>query len=111
MIQFVRDHLDDGELLAQLAEEAVELSHAALKLRRVYDGRNPTPVGRNEAHAKLWEEIADVLNCLRVLGYSTNPQDYQHAMDQKLDRWVGRILHPPCAYMDEKTDSGLFSED
>lgn len=94
MIEFIRDHLSDEELLAQLAEEAAELSHAALKLRRVYDGKNPTPIGRNEVQAKLFEEIADVFNCLRVLGYSIDPKEYQHTMDTKLDRWVGRLLHP-----------------
>ena len=110
MIDFVRDQLPDTELLAQLAEEAVELSHAALKVRRVYDGRNPTPVSRNEAHAKLYEEIADVLNCLRVLGYSTNVADYQHTMDQKMDRWAGRIYNARN-HAEDKTESGLISED
>ena len=30
----IRDYLPDAEILAQLAEEAAELSQAALKLRR-----------------------------------------------------------------------------
>lgn len=110
MIEFIRDHLSDEELLAQLAEEAGELAHAALKLRRVYDGKNPTPTGLNEACANLHEEIADVMNCLRVLGYSIEPGTYQHAMDEKLDRWAGRLYNARRT-MEEKTDSGLLSED
>ena len=43
-IDVIREILPQEELLAQLAEEASELAHAALKLRRVYDGRNYTPV-------------------------------------------------------------------
>jgi hypothetical protein len=37
------------ELLAGVAEEAAELAQAALKLRRAYDGTNPTPKPINEA--------------------------------------------------------------
>ena len=43
-IEYVRKTLSKEEQLAQLAEECAELGKAALKLRRVYDGRNPTPV-------------------------------------------------------------------
>lgn len=39
----VTDYLTPAELLAQLAEESAELAQAALKLRRAYDGTNPTP--------------------------------------------------------------------
>ena len=40
----IRDHLSDAEIVAQLAEEASELTRTALKLRRVLDGTNPTLV-------------------------------------------------------------------
>lgn len=42
-IKNVTDYLTPVELLAQLAEEGAELAQAALKLRRAYDGTNPTP--------------------------------------------------------------------
>ena len=40
----IRDYLSDAEIVAQLAEEASELTQTALKLRRVLDGTNPTLV-------------------------------------------------------------------
>ena len=44
MMDKIRDYLSDAEIVAQLAEEASELTQAALKLRRVLDGTNPTLV-------------------------------------------------------------------
>ena len=41
MMDKIRDYLPDAEIVAQLAEEASELTQAALKLRRVLDGTNP----------------------------------------------------------------------
>ena len=49
------------ELLCQLAEEAAELSKAALKMRRAIDGKNPTPKSREACETNLIEEIADVV--------------------------------------------------
>ena len=40
----IRDYLSNAEIVAQLAEEASELTQTALKLRRVLDGTNPTLV-------------------------------------------------------------------
>lgn len=37
------DHLSQGEILAQMAEELAEAAQAALKLRRALDDSNPTP--------------------------------------------------------------------
>lgn len=91
MVNYIRDQLPDEELLAQLAEEATELAHAALKMRRAMDGKNPTPVPVSEAWDKLQEEIADVLLSLQVLEINTNDQEYRHTMGAKLDRWVGRL--------------------
>ena len=56
-ITTIRAHLDQDEMLAQLAEEAAELAQAALKLRRVYTGVNPTPVAGKDAFQKLLEEL------------------------------------------------------
>lgn len=91
MVNFIRDQLPDEELLAQLAEEATELAHAALKMRRAMDGRNPTPVPASEAWEKLQEEVADVLLSLQVLSIETNDQEYRETIRQKLERWVYRL--------------------
>jgi hypothetical protein len=91
--EFIRDRVPKEELLAQLAEEAAELCHAALKLRRVYDGTNPTPVKRSEAFDNLQEEIADVLLLLVVLKLDTTECfcSYNKILNIKLARWVDRL--------------------
>lgn len=91
MIEFIRDAVPQEELLAQLAEEASELGHAALKMRRVLDGRNPTPVRMSEAYANLQEEVADVLLSLRVLDIDVFDPTIYRTQEEKLDRWVGRL--------------------
>jgi NTP pyrophosphatase (non-canonical NTP hydrolase) len=91
MIEYIREQLPHEELLCQLAEEAAELSQAALKLRRVYDGSNPTPVSLIDALESVHEEIADVRLCLRVLGYELDTQTAQTMMDAKLERWARRL--------------------
>lgn len=93
-LEIVRGKLSDPELLAQLAEEAAELAQAALKMRRVIDGTNPTPVTFQQAHDNLLEEISDVETCVAALLYNT-PTAVKVRADlraQKLERWAGRLL-------------------
>ena len=90
-LEVIRENLTQEELLAQLAEEAVELAHAALKLRRVYDGANPTPVKRSDAFANLKEEIADVQLLLRVLELDRHRMECDRIAEKKLERWVQRL--------------------
>ena len=87
----IKDILPETEILAQLAEEAAELAQAALKLRRVLDGTNPTPVTEAEARRNLVEECADVLNCLN---YALDmPEKYlcEAVRKQKMRRWRARL--------------------
>lgn len=86
----VSDFLPQEELLAQLAEEASELSQAALKLRRVLDGRNPTPVGYQMAVKQLCEEIADVRVCMDQVHFCQESA-IQETYDSKLSRWISRL--------------------
>ena len=93
MIEYIKEQLPQEELLAQLAEEATELAHAALKYRRTLDGTNPTPVKRSEALANLKEEIADVLLLMNILDLDT-PQisgEYIQIMLAKEERWAKRL--------------------
>lgn len=92
-IEYVRNNLSQEELLCQLAEECAELGKAALKLRRVYDGTNPTPVKRSEAFNNLVEEIADVTLCLEVLGMNTAEVLYNcgKLWEEKSARWKNRL--------------------
>lgn len=92
-LQFVIDCLPTEELLCQLAEEASELAQAALKLRRAYDGTNPTPVPKEDAIKALQEEVADVLNCLRALGMDSTAHQkiYWEIGARKTARWAQRL--------------------
>ena len=90
-MEYIRDQLSQEELLCQLAEEASELAHAALKLRRVYDGTNPTPVKRSEAYENLKEELADVLLVVTVLNYDIRPFELERREMEKLSRWYNRL--------------------
>lgn len=63
----IAEHLGMNEILCQLAEEASELAQAALKMRRAYGGKNPTPKTIEECVRNLTEESADVDLCLCLL--------------------------------------------
>lgn len=89
----ILERLGQGEVLVQLAEEAAELGHAALKLRRAVEKKNPTPISAQEAYENLLEEIADVSNALRTLGLDcgmVRMRIYQ-IMSQKQERWAQRL--------------------
>ena len=90
----IRDFLSNKEILCQLAEEAAELSQAALKLRRALDGKNPTPKSVARCKSELNEEIADVLLCLEELTlFSDVDFIIQDAfVEFKRKRWLSRLL-------------------
>ena len=86
----VRERLPREELLAQMAEECAELAQAALKLRRVLDGTNPTPVTLEDAEANLSEEISDVFGCM-VLVSANLGKDFSSHLPYKMERWAKRL--------------------
>ena len=92
-IEYIRENLSQEELLTQLAEECAELSKAALKLRRVYNGDNPTPVRRPDAFDNVIEEIADVYLSVMVLGLDAPIHSHRiyKIMESKLSRWEQRL--------------------
>lgn len=78
--------------LEQLAEEAAELSQAALKVARIIRGDNPTPVGYAQALDHLQEEVGDVRVCLNVLKDAFPCVMNTEATEQaKFNRWVDRL--------------------
>ena len=89
-LQFVVDCLPTAELMAQLAEEASELSQAALKLRRCYDKTNPARAPKEDAMKALHEEVADVLLSLEALGMgdAAHLKIYGEIMERKVHRWA-----------------------
>ena len=84
------DFLTQDELLAGLAEEACELAQAALKLRRVMNGKNPTPVRIQDALLALDEEIADVELCLEQVALKDMDR-IREIRNRKLARWIERL--------------------
>lgn len=72
-----------------LAEEAAELSQAALKLIRAIEG--DTPITEAEALANLIEEAADVLNGLIVTLTQKQWDNVIRVMRAKLARWEKRL--------------------
>lgn len=90
-VEYIKEKLPETERLLGLTEEALELALAALKLRRVLDGKNPTPVSEERATENLLEEYGDVLNSIEVL---VTPSQHEQAVQSRLckrNRWVCRL--------------------
>lgn len=84
----IGEHLPTRDLLEGLAEEASELSQAALKVIRASGiNENVTPVTESEAYNKLVEEVTDVMLYLATLGlYAPRETMYNKAV-----RWLSRL--------------------
>lgn len=94
----IANHLGINEILCQLAEESAELAQAALKLRRAYDGKNPTPKTVEECVNSLSEEIADVDLCLKLFYKLFSEKtdfdwyvEQKKIQDEKVKRWSERL--------------------
>ena len=95
MNRIIESKLGARERLEVLAEEAAELSQAALKMIRAYkmDGAvNPTPITPNEALENLFEEIADVELAVEALGfYYMSRRRISEIKEEKRKRWFERL--------------------
>lgn len=95
MNRFISKKLGARERLEVLAEEAVELSQAALKMIRAYKmggAVNPTPITPNEALENLFEEIADVELAVEALGfYYMSRRRISEIKEEKRKRWFERL--------------------
>ena len=97
-LEYIAENLSDEDILCQIAEEASELSQAALKLRRAITQANPTPVSDEEAVDSIIEEYADTIGAfeiwaakcggdvVRLVGY-----DLAEIIDAKYARKVKQI--------------------
>lgn len=97
-IEYIAANLSEEDILCQIAEEAAELAQAALKLRRVIAGTNPTPVSEEEAVDNLIEEYADTIGAFEVWakkcggdGVQLVGNDLAEIIDSKYSRWVKRL--------------------
>lgn len=66
-LEYIRQHTELEANLAQLAEEASELSQAALKLRRALGFGTPTTTTELVARQALLNEAGDVIFCLELV--------------------------------------------
>ena len=86
--RYVLEHIDKRALLEQLAEEAAELSQAALKLIRAEKlSDNPTTTHVSIASEQLIEELADVLMVADAVGVPV----LESCDNSKWRRWAARI--------------------
>lgn len=98
-IEYIADELSERDLLEQLAEEASELSQAALKLiRAVKYSENITPVKEEEAVENLVAEFNDVIvswNALVMSQHAIRVEIATQALNRektkKLERWAKRL--------------------
>lgn len=88
-MRYVREHLKSPARYEGLAEECVELAHAALKLARIFRGENPTATNVMDAGEDVYEEAADVLLYLRVIELEDTNLDARQR--RKLERWYYRL--------------------
>ena len=90
--EYVKSHLGERTKLEQLAEEANELSQAALKLIRAKGmSDNATPVTADKALDNLQEEVMDVLACLVVLDVDLEQALKTTTANPKWLRWANRL--------------------
>lgn len=94
-LDYIAEHLSAEDLLCQIAEEASELSQAALKLRRAITQTNPTPVTPEAAAKDLIEEYGDVINAMDAYILSANihndPALWYGVRKTKIIRWAMRL--------------------
>ena len=94
-LQYVLENVSEEALLGQLAEEAVELAHAALKLQRASLGEAPPELDMDKVCTNLLEEFADVICVMHVISDGETEGLNNCVGDiilAKLDRWIGRIM-------------------
>lgn len=87
MRQYIRKHTPEAALYEQIAEEAVELAHAAMKCARALRGESPTPVDLAEAQARMREEYSDVYVAAQTAQVAVEPS----VVEQKFIRWFERL--------------------
>ena len=93
-INYIANNISELAALMALAEEASELSKAAMKVARakgLLD--NPTPISVEQAEAGLIEEYNDLLNCVTILDKVSglSLKDDFALRPSKYLRWAERI--------------------
>ena len=87
--------IGEASALEMLAEEAAELSAAALKAARILRGDNTARMDYPEAMKDVVEEIGDTFNAVNVLGSGLMPDGRlvdPTVMDSKMQRWYDSLF-------------------
>jgi NTP pyrophosphatase (non-canonical NTP hydrolase) len=88
---YIKTRLSNRAVLEQLAEEAAEVSQAALKLiRTMPNSENPTPVTFNQACEDLTQELFDVVIAADILGLTLSTEAIKDD-HPKIVRWAERL--------------------
>lgn len=90
-LKYIKENLSTNDAYCQLAEEAAELAHAALKVIRAINNTNPTPKIFLEAIDTLNEEAADVFNALYVVIDDYEFIKVRDIAKRKMKRWKERL--------------------
>lgn len=104
LIWEIAERIDTDNQLTQLAEEAAELSQAALKYRRALqtarweENISPTPKLLDDAYDGLMEECSDVMLAMLV---TTRDLVSNDIMLNKAKRWLERLKR----YRDEDDEN------
>lgn len=99
-VAFIRNHISDTARYMMLAEEAAEVSQAAAKIARIFEGSNPTPKTMTEAWGDLTEEMNDIFLAYEVAtGEPFKPECNFFKIDRCVDRIceANDIFYPPTA--------------
>lgn len=89
-IAYIHEFVSQKAIMLQLAEECTEVAQQAIKIVRIRDGENPTPITQNEAINNLHGELGDLFACLACLiGVDNDIVD--KIKSQRLDRWRKRL--------------------
>ena len=86
-IAYIRENTPLPALYENLAEECIELAHAALKKARILRNENPTPADPDEVDERLTEEFTDIMVCVATLDILIDFKMYE----EKFERWSDRI--------------------
>lgn len=91
-IEIINNCLTTREILEQLAEEAAELSQAALKIIRTdKKSNNPARITRHEALENLTEEALDVIMTLSLF-INTEWLMKANEKNPKWERWARSLM-------------------
>ena len=87
----IADSLPDGEKLNLLIKDALDLSKAALKMRRATGTENPTPITEDEARRTLICCCAALLSAINSIIDENENVLLEETKIKKAERWSKRL--------------------